>query len=90
MYMFGLLEACIARCALAGSFDIDSQAVDESIDELLAVLDTTTYEVVCCRHVSHLTTASGDEVQVGLGFAEDLLRILQVLRSADVRAPSRG
>jgi hypothetical protein len=29
------------------------------------VLEATTYEAVCCRHVSHLTTASGDEIQVG-------------------------
>jgi hypothetical protein len=65
VYIFSFLEACIVRCAQAGSFDADSQAVDESIDELLAVLETMTYEVICCRHVSHLTTASGDEVQVG-------------------------
>jgi hypothetical protein len=64
-YIFSFLEACVARCAFAGSFDADSHAVDRSIDELLAVLGTTTYDVVCCRHVSHLTTASGDEVQIG-------------------------
>jgi hypothetical protein len=65
MYMFGFLEACVVRCADAGSFDVNSQAVDESIDELLAVLKTMTYDVVCCRHVSHLTTANGGEVQIG-------------------------
>jgi len=64
-YMFSLLEACVARCARDRSFDADGQAVDKSIDELLAVLGTTTYEVVCCRHVSHLTTTSGAEVQIG-------------------------
>jgi hypothetical protein len=65
MYIFSFLEACIARCAHTHSFNVDSQAVDESIDELLSVLEAMTYEVVCCRHVSHLTTASGDEVQIG-------------------------
>ena len=29
------------------------------------MLEKTTYEVVCCGHVSHLTTASGHEVQIG-------------------------
>jgi hypothetical protein len=65
LYIFSFLEACIARCGHAGSFTADSQAVDESIDELLTVLETMIYEVVCCRHVSHLTTASGGEVHIG-------------------------
>lgn len=64
-YMFSFLEACVARCARDGSFDPDSQAVDKSIDELLALLGTKAYEVVCCRHVSHLTTTSGADVQIG-------------------------
>ena len=64
-YMFSFLEACVARCAREGGFDAASGAVGESIDELLAVLETIKYEVVCCRHVSHLTTASGREAQVG-------------------------
>ncbi len=65
MYMFSFLEACVARCARNGSFDADSQGVDESIDELLAVLGAKAYEVVNCRHVSHLTTTSGADVQIG-------------------------
>jgi hypothetical protein len=64
-YMFDFLEACVARCSRDGRFDSESPAVDESIDELLSVLGTSSYEVVCCRHVSHLTTISGDEVQIG-------------------------
>jgi hypothetical protein len=63
-YIFSFLEACVARCAREGSFDADSPAVEESIVELLAVLDTSSNEIVCCRHVSHLTTTSGAEVQV--------------------------
>jgi hypothetical protein len=64
-YIFGFLEACIARCGRERNFDVDAPAVDESIDELLAVLGTTSSEIVCCRHVSHLTTTSGEEVQIG-------------------------
>ncbi len=64
-YIFSFLEACVARCARDGNFDADSPAVDESIDELLAVLGRLSDEIVCCRHVSHLTTTSGAEVQIG-------------------------
>lgn len=63
-YIFSFLEACIARCGRDGTFVADSPAVGESIDELLTVLATTANEIVCCRHVSHLTTL-GDEVQIG-------------------------
>jgi hypothetical protein len=64
-YMFSFLEGCVARCARAGSFHTDNPAVDESIEELLAVLGTMSYDIVCCRHVSHLTTESRGEVQLG-------------------------
>jgi hypothetical protein len=64
-YMFSLIEACVVRCAQAGSFDSESTAVDESIDEMLRVLGMTSYEMVCIRHVSHLTTTSGGELHIG-------------------------
>jgi hypothetical protein len=64
-YTFSFLEACIARCGLSGSFDPGSSSVEESIDEMLRVLDADTYEIVCVRHVAHLTTTSGDEVEIG-------------------------
>jgi hypothetical protein len=64
-YIFGLLEACIARCAQAGDFTPTGPAVEGAIDELLEVLGIRTYELVCARHVSHLTTGSGTEIQVG-------------------------
>jgi hypothetical protein len=64
-YIFSFLEACIARCAHEGEFSAAAQGVDESIDELLAVLETATNEIVCCRHVSHLTTTTGAEVEIG-------------------------
>lgn len=70
-YIFTLLEACIARCGRLGyydqhdHFDPDSDAVSESIDELIAVLDSPTYEVVCCRFVSHLATEDNTEITLG-------------------------
>jgi hypothetical protein len=70
-YIFTFLDACIARCGRLGYyneqdlFDPNSDAVTESIEELLSVLDSPTYEVVCCRFVSHLTTASKAEITLG-------------------------
>ncbi|UJW32705.1 hypothetical protein L3Q67_02625 [Saccharothrix sp. AJ9571] len=63
-YIFTLLEACVARCARVDRFDLDAPGIDESISELLTVLGTTTIEIVTTRHVSHLTTTSGEEVEV--------------------------
>lgn len=64
-YILSLLEACVARCAPTGSFDAASDAVSNSIDELRSVLEKSAYEIVCCRQVSHLTTASGHELRIG-------------------------
>ena len=70
-YIFNFLEAGIARCGRLGyrdeqnHFDAQSDAVTETIDELFDILDAPTYEVVCCRVVSHLATESGDELTLG-------------------------
>jgi Apea-like HEPN len=64
-YMFSFLEACVTRCALDHDFSVNNDSIDDSIDELIAVLETTTYEAVCTRHVSHMTTLSGAEAQIG-------------------------
>ncbi len=64
-YVFSFLEACIARCGLAANFDPTGEPVEESIDELLQVLASDTYEMVCVRHVSHLTSSTESEIQLG-------------------------
>jgi Apea-like HEPN len=64
-YIFALLEACVARCGLEDSFQTDGTPVAESISELIATLDSDTYEVVCIRHVSNLSTPSLEEVALG-------------------------
>jgi hypothetical protein len=64
-YIFTLLEACVARCGLADNFQIDSAPVIESITELITTLDSDTYEVVCVRHISNLTTPDLEEVVLG-------------------------
>ena len=57
-YIFRYLEAFIAECAIADSpFDPNSSIAAHLIDALGARLSATEHEVVCCRVVSHLTTA---------------------------------
>jgi hypothetical protein len=69
--IFSFLEACIARCGRLAyhdqedHFDANSEAVTESIEELMAVLDSPTYELVCCRFVSHLATENLAEIALG-------------------------
>jgi hypothetical protein len=65
-YIFRFLEACVARCGRAnGVFDATTSAVDESINELIAVLEEQNYTATCCRVVAHLTTADGSYLQIG-------------------------
>lgn len=69
-YIFGLLEACIRRCAgpdgaSSDRFSADSPQVDLSIEEMLAALDDDTQDVVVAGAVSHVTTASGRPMKVG-------------------------
>jgi hypothetical protein len=58
MYAYDLVEAAAARCGRAGTLDQPAEDLDASIDELIAVLDASTRELVCCRVVSHLTTST--------------------------------
>lgn len=64
-YILSFLEASVARCAALGDFDAMSGAVGKSLDQLMAILGTPSCEVVCCRHVCHLTTESAGEVRIG-------------------------
>jgi hypothetical protein len=65
-YIYSFLEASVARSGgFRGRFDPRGQGVSESIDELVSVLDAPNAEVICVRHVSHLTTATGSEVEIG-------------------------
>jgi len=65
-YIFSFLEACVGRCGIEGvPYDVDSPPVERYIAELIAVLDSDEYEVICCREVSHLTTTDGKSLQLG-------------------------
>ena len=65
-YTFSLLEAVVARCGRDGrEVEADSDVATLCINELIQILDAPDYEMVCCREVSHLTTADGDVLQLG-------------------------
>jgi hypothetical protein len=63
-YVYGLLDAAVARCGRSGDFATDSPAVKDSIEELTTLLDADGEELVCCRVVSHLT-ADAAPLQLG-------------------------
>jgi hypothetical protein len=64
-YIFALLDGCVACSARMGNFDLPSELVDPLLDGLREMLEKTTYDVVCARHVLHLTTADAHEITFG-------------------------
>jgi hypothetical protein len=64
-YIFTLLEACVARSAQAENFDLPSAIVDPILIELRTMLEKSTFDVVCTRHVLHLTTVNAQEINLG-------------------------
>lgn len=65
-YIFSFLQAYVARSAReSGPFAEHSDTVGDSIDDLLTAVDATSWEVACCRVVSHLTTVDSDDLELG-------------------------
>ena len=66
-YSYSVLEAATTRCARAGDdvYETNTPGVQESIAELIAVLDSAEYTMTCCRAMSHLTTKNGQPVTLG-------------------------
>lgn len=65
-YVFSFLEAATARCGGGpDTFEADTEAVQKSFDELVAVLEAAGDQLHCCRAVSHLTTETGEPVRIG-------------------------
>ena len=64
-YVHSLLEACVARCGSARNFERIEPVVERSVEEMVSILDASSYEVVACRLVAHLTTESRTPVQIG-------------------------
>lgn len=65
-YIFSFLQAFVARSAReSGPYATSGHPVEASIDDLVAAVDATSWEVGCCRVVSHLTTVDSQEVEIG-------------------------
>jgi hypothetical protein len=65
LYVFAILDACVAHCARRDDFGLPNDIVDAVLGELFTMLGKTTYDVVCARHVHHLTTLDAREIQLG-------------------------
>jgi hypothetical protein len=63
-FTFALVNAAVARCGKADSFEYPDGEIDESIEELIDVLSSLDHKLACCRVVSHLTTATAEPVEV--------------------------
>jgi len=64
-FVFSLLEATVARCGRVREFDPTGPPVEESIDEMLSLLEGAPQRVLCCRVVSNLTSDGGERVRLG-------------------------
>ncbi len=66
-YTSTFLEGAIRRCAGAGDdrYEPDTAAVQESVDELIRVLNSPEYTMTCCRAMSHLATKGTEPVSIG-------------------------
>jgi hypothetical protein len=63
-YAFAIIEVVAARCGVADTFDAPDDVIERSIDDLISTPASETYELVCCRVVSHLTTVTGGRFQL--------------------------
>ena len=82
-YIFSFLEGCVARCAKASDdvFEADTPPVQQSVDELLTVLDASEYTMSYCRATSQFAPAGSEPVRIGditiypdLGEPDNLMR----------------
>ncbi|MFF2189720.1 hypothetical protein [Streptomyces sp. NPDC058155] len=62
--IFSFLETFIAQLTRAREeFSPDGPAAEQSLDDLVQAVHADTFEVACCRVVSHLTTPDGNPVE---------------------------
>lgn len=61
--IFSFLETFVAQLTRAGEeFAADGPFAERSLRDLVQAVQTDTFEVACCRVVSHMTTADGQPV----------------------------
>ena len=64
-YIFSFLEAFIARSGFECTYSSESKGFEESFIEMINLLDSNKYEIICCREVSHLATVENLAVEFG-------------------------
>ena len=64
-YVYDLLEGAIARCSRFDEYDPDGPEAVESVDELIAALESDRRTVFACRAMSNLTTVNQEPVEIG-------------------------
>lgn len=63
-YIFSFLETFVARLTQAREeFSPDGPAAEQSLRDLIDAVQADTFEVACCRVVSHMTTVDGQPVE---------------------------
>jgi hypothetical protein len=63
-YMFSFLETFVARLTGAREeFSPDGPAAEQALHDLIQAVHADTFEVACCRVVSHMTTVDGQPVE---------------------------
>lgn len=61
--VFSFLETFVARLTISGEdFSSDGSAADQAVRELIHAARADTFEVACCRVVSHMTTTTGEPI----------------------------
>jgi len=64
-YIFSFLEACVARCCRNDEpLSATAESVETSLADLARTLASNTWEVACCREISHLTTLDGRPIDL--------------------------
>lgn len=63
-YVFSFLEAFVAEVALNGEdWSPDAPSVKKCLAHLVSEIEAESWEVACCREVSHMTTANGETLE---------------------------
>lgn len=64
-YIFSFLEACVGRCCRRDEpLSPTAISVEESLSDLARTLASDSWEVACCREVSHLATSDGEPIDL--------------------------
>ncbi|WP_431047115.1 hypothetical protein ACQUSR_33460 [Streptomyces sp. P1-3] len=99
--IFSFLETFIAQLTGAREeFSPDGPAAEQSLHDLVQAVQADTFEVACCRVVSHMTTADGEPLEFtdvwvepviseAVGHSRELHRVISAVIPGAVSASGR-